>query len=85
MKNIKNDDAGYLLLRILFGVLLVYHGYGKLIAFTEKANVFADPLGACNFCRIYLWNIYNNRVKGKAYCNSRINYNGSRFFSYSCK
>jgi len=45
MKNLKPDDAGYLLLRILFGGLLVYHGYGKLITFSEKVNVFADPLG----------------------------------------
>lgn len=45
MKNINANDVGYLLLRILFGGLLVYHGYGKLIVFTEKANVFADPFG----------------------------------------
>ena len=45
MKNFKLSDVGYLLLRVLFGGLLVYHGYGKLINFNSKVNTFSDPLG----------------------------------------
>ncbi len=45
MKSIKPGDAGYLLLRILLGGLIAYHGYGLMISFSEKVNVFSDPIG----------------------------------------
>ncbi len=34
-----------LLMRVLFGVLLMTHGYQKLIAFEQLSAVFPDPLG----------------------------------------
>lgn len=39
-------DIGLLLLRVAFGgVMLVAHGWPKLIGFTDKMNAFPDPIG----------------------------------------
>jgi putative oxidoreductase len=42
-------DLGILILRVALGVqMLVGHGWGKLMAFSEKASEFPDPLGVGN-------------------------------------
>lgn len=39
-------SVGLLLFRIVFGLfMLVGHGWGKLMAFSDKAAAFPDPLG----------------------------------------
>ena len=39
-------DAGLLLLRVVTGLLmLTQHGWGKLMSYGEKADVWADPIG----------------------------------------
>jgi putative oxidoreductase len=39
-------SLGLLLLRVTFGLaMLLGHGWGKLISFSDKAGGFADPLG----------------------------------------
>lgn len=38
-------DTGLLLLRVGTGALLLSHGIPKLLNFSERAGVFADPLG----------------------------------------
>ena len=41
-----NKDLGLLLLRISFGILMiVQHGWNKLINFNEQFHSFSDPLG----------------------------------------
>ena len=42
-------SIGLLLLRLVFGLfMLVGHGWGKLLSFSEKASGFPDPLGIGN-------------------------------------
>ena len=38
-------DFGLLLIRLTLAVLMIPHGYSKLISFAEKADTFPDPLG----------------------------------------
>jgi putative oxidoreductase len=41
-----SSDFGLLVLRLWFGLLLlVNHGWPKLLTFSEKASTFSDPLG----------------------------------------
>jgi putative oxidoreductase len=40
-----DSDIGLLLLRVATGALLVSHGIPKLLNFSERAGVFADPIG----------------------------------------
>lgn len=43
------NDVGLLLLRVSFGAaMLLGHGWGKLMAFSDKADSFPDPLGIGN-------------------------------------
>ncbi len=39
---------GVLLLRICFGLLMLVHGWQKLMGFAEMADTFPDPLGMGN-------------------------------------
>lgn len=40
------QSLGALLLRLTFGgVMLVMHGWGKLMSFSERSETFPDPLG----------------------------------------
>lgn len=38
-------DMGLLILRIVFGLSMMTHGWGKLMGFSEKAAGFYDPFG----------------------------------------
>lgn len=38
-------DLALLLLRFISGVLIITHGWPKLVNFTDRASNFADPLG----------------------------------------
>lgn len=38
-------NAALLLLRLVFGILLMYHGYGKLTHFNEMKSTFMDFMG----------------------------------------
>jgi putative oxidoreductase len=41
-----NSDVGFLILRIWLGAsMLMLHGWGKLINFSDRADKFADPIG----------------------------------------
>lgn len=40
-----NTDIATLLLRIIFGGLFIYHGYGKLVNFEEILPMFKDYIG----------------------------------------
>lgn len=43
------SDVGLLLLRVGFGAAMLFgHGWGKLLAFGERAESFPDPLGVGN-------------------------------------
>mgnify|MGYP006305444253 CR=1 FL=1 len=45
-QNSTTTDAGLLILRILAGgFMIIGHGWGKLVNFSEKASSFGDPLG----------------------------------------
>ena len=39
------NDLGLLILRLAFGGLMLTHGFPKLMAFSERADTFPDPLG----------------------------------------
>lgn len=43
--NQRNLSALLLAMRLLFGLLLMSHGYAKLADFTEMSAVFPDPFG----------------------------------------
>lgn len=38
-------DIGLLLIRITLAVLMIPHGYSKLVSFAERADRFPDPFG----------------------------------------
>lgn len=40
-----NPDFALLLLRLVSGVLIITHGWPKLMHFSERASTFPDPLG----------------------------------------
>lgn len=40
-----NTDIASLLLRIIFGGIFVYHGYGKIASFNEYYTMFPDLIG----------------------------------------
>lgn len=41
-----NANVGLLILRVSTGLIMLFaHGWGKLIGFSDKAAVFADPIG----------------------------------------
>ncbi|HET9054760.1 MAG TPA: DoxX family protein [Cyclobacteriaceae bacterium] len=40
-----NPDFALLLLRFVSGVLIITHGWPKLMNFADRASTFADPLG----------------------------------------
>jgi len=39
------DDVGRLLLRLMFGGMMLTHGVPKLLGFAEKMDGFPDPIG----------------------------------------
>ncbi|MCB0666972.1 MAG: DoxX family protein [Saprospiraceae bacterium] len=43
--NAKFSDLALLLLRLQVGLLLLTHGYPKLVNFTDRMERFADPFG----------------------------------------
>ncbi|MFB6264999.1 MAG: DoxX family protein [Bradymonadaceae bacterium] len=48
-------DIGLLLLRVVFGVLMIVgHGYGKWTSLPEKAASFPDPVGLGSELSMYL-------------------------------
>lgn len=53
-----DDSRAYsfliLIVRILFGILLLSHGYDKLIAHASMADFFFDPLGLGNILSFWL-------------------------------
>jgi putative oxidoreductase len=40
-----HTDLAALLLRLIFGGLFIYHGYGKIIAYDQMATMMGDPIG----------------------------------------
>jgi putative oxidoreductase len=43
-----NSDLALLVLRVAVGGLMVFHGYGKLMNFSETLAYFPDPIGLGN-------------------------------------
>jgi putative oxidoreductase len=41
----KTKELGHLLLRVIFGLFLMYNGWGKLVHFSDYATNFLDPFG----------------------------------------
>ncbi len=55
MKDVFAKDLAPLVLRVGFGVMmLVLHGWPKLLNYAEKASTFPDPLGAGHIASFWL-------------------------------
>lgn len=39
------QEAGELIFRVTLSLFIMTHGWGKLVSFSEKADVFPDPIG----------------------------------------
>ena len=48
------QSVGELVFRIILSVFIITHGWGKLSTFSERADVFPDPIGLGSFLSLTL-------------------------------